>query len=190
MSVLRTFIAITASVEVQGNIQRLIEHLQSANANVKWVLPDHLHLTLKFLGDVPESEIHKVCEKVQQAAADFRPFTIGCQGAGAFPDPARPRTVWIGVEQGAEKTIAMQSLVDKALQGLGFPKEGRRFHPHLTIGRVRRGGSATFELGNLISEHADFAAGQSVVDEVIVFSSELTRTGPEYIPLSRVKLKS
>jgi 2'-5' RNA ligase len=188
MTQLRTFVAIETAQEVHGPASKLITNLCRSRAQVKWVAPDKLHLTLKFLGDVPPTEINGVCSAVQRAVAGKQPFQINCHGAGAFPDSKRPRTIWIGVREPSEAIRALQNSVDEELQKLGFPAERRRFQPHITLGRVRGGGSAIQDLGCLIDQHAKFEAGQILVGEIVVFSSDQGPRGPEYTPLSRVKL--
>ena len=186
---MRTFVAVEASMEVRGNAHRLMERLRRAEAKVKWVAPENVHLTLKFLGDIPDTEISHVCDAVARAVSEVSPFKIDCVGAGAFPESSRPRTVWIGVGEGAEFVKELYMAVDQSLHGLGLPAEGRRFKPHLTIGRVRGGGPATRMLGQRIGEHISFKAGQILVDEVVIFSSELGRHGPAYVPLSHIELR-
>jgi 2'-5' RNA ligase len=188
MTQLRTFVAIETAQEVHGPASKLITNLCRSRAQVKWVAPDKLHLTLKFLGDVPPTEINGVCSAVQRAVAGKQPFQINCHGAGAFPDSKRPRTIWIGVREPSEAIRALQNSVDEELQKLGFPAERRRFQPYITLGRVRGGGSAIQDLGCLIDQHAKFEAGQILVGEIVVFSSDQGPRGPEYTPLSRVKL--
>ena len=189
MTQLRTFVAIETGQEVHGPAEKLITKLSRSPAQVKWVAPDKLHLTLKFLGDVPPTEINAVCNAVQRAVAGKKPFQINCHGAGAFPDSKRPRTIWIGVREPSEAIQALQNSVDEELQKLGFPTERRRFQPHITLGRVRGGGSGIQDLGRLIDQHTEFDAGQFLVEEVVVFASDLGPQGPVYTPLSRAKLK-
>jgi 2'-5' RNA ligase len=143
---------------------------------------------LKFLGDVDAKETHRVCQAVQDAVADAAPFEFEVRGAGAFPKANRPRTVWVGGGHGSEAMIELNRRIEAGLAKLGFRKEARRFQPHLTIGRVRRGGPAVAELGKLIGERADVELGLTKVHEVIVFSSQLDRSGPTYEALARAPL--
>ena len=184
----RTFVAVQISSAVRGGARRLIERFRAAGAEVKWVAPENLHITLKFLGDVDAKEIHRVCKAVQDAVADAAPFEFEVRGAGAFPKPNRPRTVWLGIAQGSEEMIDLNKRIEPALEKLGFRREARRFQPHLTIGRVRRGGPAVAELGRLIGEQADVEVGLTKVGEVIVYSSQLGRSGPTYEALARAPL--
>jgi 2'-5' RNA ligase len=184
----RTFVAVETSEAVRRLAEELIEKLRAAKANVKWVERHNMHLTLKFLGDVPAGEIPQVCEAVQKAVAAAQPVELHLRGAGAFPRAARPSTVWLGVAAGEEELAAVQRDVERALAKLGYPKEGRRFEPHLTLGRVRDSGPAVAELGRLLKQHADFDAGPFTVSEAVVFSSQLTPKGPIYEALSRASL--
>lgn len=180
---LRTFIAVEISAETRSRARQLIERLRGTDAKISWVKPDCLHLTLKFLGDVDLRDIPGVCEAVTRAVADLPPFEIEAHGAGAFPTAARPRTIWLGVGRGADDMIALHDAVDRALGGIGYRHEQRRFRPHLTVGRVR-GGRDLDALGQLLAQHADFAGGVSSIDEVVVMSSDLTPDGPDYEPLA------
>jgi 2'-5' RNA ligase len=184
----RTFVAVELSPEVLGRAARLIEKLKVSQAKVRWVESHNLHLTLKFLGDVEVVEIPEVIEHVRQATAGLESFDLAFHGAGAFPDPSNPRTIWIGVSQGAEAMIQLHGRVERALAELGFRAEHRRFRPHVTIGRVRDTRHAKQDLAPLLDQYADFAAGISHVEEVVVFSSQLSEAGPLYEPLGRAEL--
>jgi 2'-5' RNA ligase len=183
----RTFVAVETAAAVRDRAGELIKTLSAARADVKWVKPGNMHITLKFLGDVALKETARICEAVQKAAAETAPFKLEICGAGAFPNANRPRTVWLGA-QDDEAMRGLHKQIESRLQKLGFRKDGRRFQTHLTLGRVRRGGPEMAELGRLIRENAAFAAGEMTVSEVIVFASHLAPTGPTYEPLGRAKL--
>lgn len=181
----RTFIAVEVSSGVAAQAARLIGRLERTSAKVRWVDPRTLHLTLKFLGEVEALLIPDLCKAVSAAVAAVEGFDMELAGVGAFPNTAKPRTIWLGARQGQEEMIALHDAIDAALADLGFRSEARRFKPHLTLGRVRQG---HVELSALIAEHEDFSAGKLTVDEVVVMSSELTRDGPEYTPLGHAEL--
>jgi 2'-5' RNA ligase len=187
---IRTFVAVEMSPRVIGRAGDLIDKLRVAAAEVNWVRSEQMHLTLKFLGDVPDTETPDICRVVDEVAAGFEPFEITCRGVGAFPNLGQPRTLWIGIEDGAEELSRLQSEIDDALKTkLGYGKEQRGFHPHLTIGRVKRelpGGSG--ELSRLLAEHAHFDADLAVIDEVVTFASFLSRKGPSHDALCRAEL--
>lgn len=185
---LRTFIAVETSGAIRTRALELMRKLQRAHADVKWVESHNLHLTLKFLGDTPATEIGAIVAAVRQAAASIEPFDIEIRGAGAFPDAHRPRTLWLGGGEGDDAMARLAEAVDAALDPLGFPRERRRFQTHLTIGRVRGGGPPLIQLGSLLAEESAFAAGHMQVDELVLFSSDLTREGPIYHELGHAEL--
>jgi len=185
---LRTFVAVEITSANRGRAGELIAGLRAAAAEVKWVDVQNLHLTLKFLGEVPSREISRVCEAVQRGAAEVEPFECELCGAGAFPNASRPRTLWLGTGAGEQEMVALHEHIETALAKLGYRREHRRFRPHLTIGRVRRGGPAVAELGELLKARAEFGAGRLSVRQVVVFSSELTPRGPVYEALGRARL--
>ncbi len=189
MSKTRMFVAVEISPQVRGRAADLMQRLQESDAKVSWVASQNLHITMKFLGDQTDDELAIICRAVQQAAAAVPAFEFTCQGAGAFPNLQRPRTLWIGVREGAEQLKELQQCLDSKLAAHGFPPERRGFQPHLTLGRVRSGGAALPVLGQLVAEAEDFAAGSTSVDEVIVFGSYLQRGGPLYEVLARAPLE-
>jgi 2'-5' RNA ligase len=175
----RTFVAVELTPEIRGRANQLIAKLRRVVADVRWVEPENLHLTLKFLGDVDVLEIPRVCEAVNAAVDDFSPFELEIIGAGAFPDLVRPRTLWLGVGEGAEGMAELHDRLQSALAPLGFREEGRRFRPHVTLGRVRDSYEDS-RFAQVFAEHADHHAGNMLVGDVTVFSSELSRQGSRY----------
>jgi len=184
----RTFVAVELDPAIRSGAAELIEKLRAVPADVKWVAAENMHLTVKFLGDVDVREIHHVCQAVTLAVAELAPFSLEVRGAGAFPNLHRPRTIWLGVREGAEAMTELARRVESELAKLGFPKEGRPFQAHLTIGRIRHGGPELADLGRLVQQHAEQEIGDTSVDELVVFSSELTRSGPIYEPLGHASL--
>lgn len=186
MSTIRTFVAITPSAEVRARASNLIERLSQPSDGIKWVAPSAIHWTLKFLGSVAAEDIPDICRRVERAVSPIRAFDVEVRGLGAFPTTRRPRTLWLGVGQGAQEMVKLQQAIEIQLAEMGFREEGRRYVPHLTLGRVKqslRGG-----LSEDIDRYADYEAATTRVDEVIVFSSRLSPAGPEYDPLGRAKL--
>lgn len=185
MGMLRTFVAVEITPEVRSSALRLIDRLRVAQAKVTWTKADNLHYTLKFLGDVPAERTGEICAAVQEAVAPFSPIEIVAGGVGAFPSASRPRTLWLGVTEGAEPMELLFQAVERLLVPLGFPREHRRFSPHLTLGRVRESSPAALQaLAGLLVKHAAFDAGAITVQSVTVFSSTLDRDGPTYNVLS------
>ncbi len=187
---LRTFIAVEISPSVIARAGDLIDKLRIAPVEVAWVRPQQMHLTLKFLGAVPDVDTPDICRVLDKVAATFEPFEITCRGVGAFPNLRDPRTLWIGIEDGADELKRLQAEIDMALKTeLGYAKEQRGFHPHLTIGRVKRelpGGHG--ELSQLLEKYAQFDADLAIIDEVVTFASFLSRKGPQHDALGRAVL--
>lgn len=165
----RTFIAVELSPGVKHRAGELIKKLKPTGADVKWVPPQQMHLTLKFLGEVPRDDIIPLCQIAQEVAAQFQPFDLGFHGTGAFPHTDHPRSLWIGVEEGLEEIRALQNALEQAIyEKLGFAKERRQFTPHLTIGRVHK---ATPEMNDVMEANSEFEGDFSEVDELVIFAS-------------------
>ncbi|MHB8898016.1 MAG: RNA 2',3'-cyclic phosphodiesterase [Thermoguttaceae bacterium] len=184
----RTFIAVEVSEAVRAAAAKVIRQLARCDASIRWVEPENMHLTLKFLGEVETIELPDICRAVEAAAAEVQGFTFDVAGVGAFPKPDRPRTIWLGVTAGVEQLEHLQKQIEKGLKRLGYPPENRRFSPHLTLGRVKQPGPQLDELAELIRSLSERSAGTTEVDEVTVFSSELTREGPIYQPMAHASL--
>jgi 2'-5' RNA ligase len=184
---IRTFIAVSASPELRRAAQQLVALLRPSAGDLKWIAAENLHWTMQFLGDVDELEIPAVCSAVATATANVESFELHACGAGAFPAPERPRTLWLGAGRGAQAMCALHSAIQKRLDRLGYRSEQRRFVPHITLGRAGRNErprSLVRELAGL----AEFDGGSMLVDEVTVYSSQLQPEGPFYDVLARAPL--
>lgn len=147
-----------------------------------------MHITLNFLGDVDETEIPKVCKLVKNAVAGQKSFELVVQGLGCFPAPEKPKVVWLGSEEGADSLTQLNHVVGQAMLEMRFPLDRNDYHPHLTLGRIRRGGRWNQAFTNSLTEHSAFVAGSCHVSDVIVYSSFLDRIGPTYTALSTISL--
>ena len=192
MKNLRTFVAVAVSDEVKRYAESLKDELMACLTGIHWTRRENLHLTLKFLGDVPETELAGVCRAVRAAVAEQDPLEIECAGLGAFPDKERPRTLWVGIRQGEEPFRMLQEQIDDRLTRYGFPPERRRFHGHLTIGRIsRRDGLTADQLEQVrgIIEREQASEGIFMnVEQVITFSSFLESEGRVYQPIDHASL--
>ncbi len=138
----RCFVAIELPAEARRCIAGLVAGLREAGVRgLRPVNPEGVHLTLKFLGDVPMSTVDTIAAAVEGAAADACAFDLELRGVGGFPDMRRPRVLWVGVGGDLEALQRLYSAVEGALAPLGFPPEGRAFTPHLTLARLRDGTS-------------------------------------------------
>jgi 2'-5' RNA ligase len=184
----RTFVAVQIDRPIQRRAAALVDRLSRSEARVRWVDPSRLHFTLKFLGEVATTELHEVCQAVARGASRLAPFSVEVCGAGAFPRIDRPRTLWLGVGEGADQMIELAVAIDLELAELGFAREGRSFVPHLTLGRVR-GGAPLAALGAAVTAAADYPAGKLIVQQAMVLASRLQPDGPEYDALASAPLQ-
>ncbi len=181
---IRSFVALELSDEVREKLVVVLQRLQRTSASVKWVEPENLHLTLKFLGEVPEEQIELVTEALKTVAQATEPFSFVVKGVGGFPDLRRPRVLWVGVEA-TQPLIRLQQLVEKAMEQLGFAPEERAYHPHITIGRVKAT-TGIEKVREILSEYANVEFGEVFISHLTLFRSDLSREGPTYTPLAKL----
>ena len=193
MERLRAFVAVDLPPAVRGAVEGVIGELRSrANDGVRWVRPEGVHLTLKFLGDIDEDSVPQVSGALDRRAASAVPFDLFLEGVGAFPNARRPRVIWIGLDGGLEPLLALQQAIEQELEGLGFARERRPFNPHLTLGRIRDGISAP-QRGRLSEALAEVRVQPGVelpVREVSLMRSDLRPSGAVYTRLHAAELGS
>ena len=140
MEQIRAFIAVELPPAVREAVEGVVRELRSGIGDgVRWVRPEGVHLTLKFLGDIDADSVPAISDGLDRCAASAAPFDLFLEGVGVFPNARRPRVVWIGLGGALEPLLALQHSIDRELEGLGFARERRPFTPHLTLGRVRDG---------------------------------------------------
>ncbi len=184
----RTFIGIDIGDGIRNNAVSLQETLAKTGAEVKWASPDSLHVTLLFLGEVDDRELHPVCKAVAAVAATEPAFTLRVGGVGAFPNARRPKVVWGGVTDGAESLQRLNAALEEEMLELGcYRTEERGYTPHLTLGRVK-GDSDSALLAADLPKRLNWDGGRFAVDEVLVFSSDMERGGPVYTVIGRAPL--
>ena len=191
MQTVRAFIAIELSPDILAQVGRLQDRVRQdlPSGLVRWVQPEGIHLTLKFLGDVDQAALPAIEQALRAACAPHAPFGLRVADMGCFPDPRRPRVVWIGVEDESHSLIALQRDVERAIAPLGFPPDRRGFHPHLTLGRVKeRRQAAELEALGAYVARAKVRVGQMAVDSVHLMRSELLPGGAVYSALTVVPL--
>jgi RNA 2',3'-cyclic 3'-phosphodiesterase len=188
MSRLRTFIAVDIGKAIRDRAVALQETLTRAGTEVKWVEPENLHVTLLFLGEVDARDVPEVCRAVAEVCAGQPAFDLAVETAGCFPNPRRPRILWVGIGQGTQELVALHDALELPLLELGcYRREERRYTPHITIGRVKSE-RPTDKLATALAKQAGWKGGSVRVSEVLVLSSELTPKGPNYTVLSRAPL--
>jgi 2'-5' RNA ligase len=190
MARLRTFLAVDLGKSIRDRCVALQDSLARGGADVKWVEPKNLHVTLLFLGEVDDREVPALCKAVASICVSHESFPVSVQGLGCFPNPRRPRVIWVGVGEGGPELVALHDDLEGPLLDLGcYRREERQYTPHITLGRVR--GDRTAErLAEALVKQANWQGGVIEAREVRVLSSELTPKGPVYAVLSRAPLKT
>ena len=189
MAHIRTFVALGISQKIRNNAANLMSRLEQTGAQYNWVPEDNLHITLNFVGDLPDTETPQFCREVKQIVEKHERFGVMVSDLGAFPNSNQPRVVWLGVSEGAEELAALNRELAVLLSDWGVPKDKNDYVPHLTLGRVRRGGRWNDELLEKLHRFRNHDGGWFMGSEVIVYSSHLDRSGPSYTPMSRIKLR-
>jgi RNA 2',3'-cyclic 3'-phosphodiesterase len=188
MARIRTFIGVDIGDEIRKSAVALQKRLAQSGAAVKWVAPESLHITMLFLGELDERDIVPVCRGVEGAARREPAFLMRATGVGAFPTLRRPKVLWAGISDGAEPLRRLYSAIEENLLDLGvYRKEERGYTPHLTLGRTRSEADGLALVPELAKLQA-WEGGRTTVDEVLVYSSEQGRDGPEYAVLARGEL--
>lgn len=184
---MRSFIAIEVPEDIRERVATLNSEFRIPNSEfIKWVNKENLHLTLIFLGEVKEDFLEKVKVRLSEITSQKSPFYLSLKGLGAFPNIRNPRVIWIGVKKGDEEIEAIQGEIEKELTKIGYQPEPRKFHPHLTIGRVK-----SFGANKILSEffEKDYQSRDFLVESVVLFKSTLTPQGPIYEKLQESLFK-
>ena len=134
---MRVFIAIELGKEIKEALSKIQDELKTVQGDVKWVEPQNIHLTLKFLGEIEENKIPKISQTLKAISCQVRPFMITLSELGAFPSHKYPRVIWIGIAEGKTELSKLVELIEDSLVKLKFPKEKRGFSAHFTLGRVK-----------------------------------------------------
>jgi RNA 2',3'-cyclic 3'-phosphodiesterase len=191
MPLIRAFIAIELPAELKKELTALETTFKKNSPPViKWVDPASIHITLKFLGDTPDTITDKLLLAMAEAVIGVSPFKLEVRQVGAFPAVERPQVIWVGVSGEMEKLAQLQKNIENNMEPLGFKPEARPFSPHLTLGRVRDGArpDEIQRIGKLLSE-TQFAALHNIeVSKINLLKSQLTSAGAIHTVIGKVKL--
>lgn len=179
---MRCFVAIEIPGTVRESIRGTIESIRHTARGIKWVPVENIHITLKFLGEVSEEIAREIGKRLSPLSASHGAFTITIRGTGVFPSFKRPSVLWIGVDKSEEMEKLYQA-IEGSLSELGFPREDRKFSPHLTFGRVRDTRDIEYTLKEL-NTFRETVFGTIKVEEVLLMKSVLKPTGAEYSRIS------
>jgi 2'-5' RNA ligase len=189
LKTVRAFIAVPLDPALVLEILDLQKRLRLPGRSVRWTRPEHIHLTLKFLGDVAVESLAELQGAVRCACAGVPTFRLAVAQAGCFPDFRKPKIIWAGITGDLEALHALQRRIEKETLRWSAHPEDREFHPHLTIGRTRQARPRAWRaLGKAIEALHIGQLGEWTVRHVEFMKSELTEAGPIHTPLERVAL--
>ena len=184
---IRSFLAIELPEAIRRKIEEVQRDLKLSHADVRWVNPENIHLTLKFFGNIDESRIDPIVKSLEGPIQTTSPFSVSIRGMGSFPHFKNPRVIWMGLKEGKEVLVALQKGVDGELKKIGFELEERDFNPHLTLGRTKSS-QGREELIGRMEKYREEEFGNFRVERVILFESDLKPSGPIYTVLRELRL--
>ena len=186
MEDIRTFIAIDIPQEIKMELDKLISTFRQSGADIKWVKAANLHMTLRFLGDIPRDSVPGLAKEIEANIKAFGKFRLALSGLGGFPNLKRPRVIWVGSGVGTDRLMSLAPLVEKSCINYGLGEGDKPFSSHLTIGRVK----IPKGLDKLTAkiEATRFETSPFDIEEVIIFKSDLSPSGPKYTKLEMIKL--
>jgi 2'-5' RNA ligase len=185
----RIFVAVALHPALREAVRGLERRLEEAGVTPRWITPENLHFTLRFLGRISSAQLTRVQRAAREAAAGIAPFRISLSGVGAFPTMRSPRVVWVGIAEGAAALKELARRLDEALARQRFPKEPRSLQPHLTLARIRDPRQAG-GLGAAAASLGAFELGWQDVTSILVVESHLRPSGAFYVPVEEVPLSS
>ncbi len=183
----RCFVAVEIMEPAYSEVRRLIENWSRRLTGVRWSREDQLHITIKFLGDVDNRLLPEVCSKLRAAATSTAPFAVSLAGLGTFPIGRPPRVIWAGIEQGSHQLSHLHQQLDQGLAEVGVAREGRKFTPHLTLGRVGKACDREL-LAELLSQASATIESHFDVERLLLLASRKMHGRIVYEPIDRVSL--
>lgn len=194
---MRTFVALDLEPDIGDRIRNFIEEVRALASDVRWVSAESLHVTLKFIGEIPDATVKPVEEALSSIRAE--PFQLRFCGAGFFPTAKAARVFWIGIEAGSG-LVELATMVEESMTAVGIPKEKRSFNPHLTLARAGGGSGAPgwrkgdrpnrqfAKLQEFLDKHPAPDFGTMTAREFFLYRSQLSSKGAQYTKMARFEL--
>ena len=181
---IRSFLAFELPVDIKRIIMTVSEDVRQLPLNVRWVNVDNIHITTVFMGDVQEEQIGPIQDVVKDVCQGYGPFSIGIKGIGLFGSRRNPRVLWVGLDGAIDRMACFRDDLQNKLRRFGIKEEKRRFKPHLTLGRFRKGARAGTHLDDLLSKYHDLVSPDCTIKELVLFKSDLKPGGAVYSKLN------
>jgi 2'-5' RNA ligase len=185
---MRTFIAIEIPGDIKQRMADVQATLRKAAVDASWPRSEGIHLTLKFLGEVPDAQVPDIAHALRTVVQGMSRFRLEIAGTGAFPNARNARVVWIGVKGDLEKLNGVQAAIEEAMVRIGMEREERAFKPHLTLARIKYTRSRE-SLLSALEQVKNIRLPEFEVRSVSLMKSELKPSGAEYTELARVELR-
>ncbi|MBI5970050.1 MAG: RNA 2',3'-cyclic phosphodiesterase [Deltaproteobacteria bacterium] len=186
MDKIRCFIAIAIPEELREKLRRIKTALDAGYRGVSWTKPENIHLTLKFLAEIDAASVEPAAKAINEAAVFAAPFTLTAEGIGGFPSLKGPRVIWAGIKDHPGLT-ELRGKIEDGLAAIGFERDARRFHPHLTLCRIKSVDDSV-SLGRAAQGFGSGATHEINVAEIILYKSVLKPEGSEHTALKRITL--
>jgi 2'-5' RNA ligase len=181
---IRSFLAFELPREIKRIVSDVSLEMKRFPLDVRWTKVENIHLTIVFLGNIHTDQLGPMGEAVKRVCQSYEPFNISLNGAGAFGNRRNPRVLWVGLKGDLERMSPFRDVLQEHLGPFGIKEEKRRFKPHLTLGRFRKGGARGASLNDLLSPYQDLTSPVCAIEELALFKSDLKPGGPIYTKLN------
>ena len=187
MAKIRSFIALDLPEDLIKGLQNLQDKARKHTDCVRWVRPDNIHLTLKFLGAIDEAQVEPIGRILENLTAGIEPFKLQVRGFGAFPNARNPKVIWVGMDDHQQRLVQFQEKLEATLATIGFAPEKRGYSPHLTLGRIKESRGKR-DIEQLIEKYKDEDLGYFTAGSIVFYRSDLQPSGPVYSSLKSIQL--
>ena len=182
---IRSFLAFDLPEGMRDTVSRISSELRPLLPRARWVRTDNIHLTVVFLGQIPESSIEDITGVAKSACDRYGPFDIALKGVGVFSGVRNPRVLWVGLQADLERMSHFRNALQRKLRPFGVPEEKRPFRPHLTLCRFKKGTRGGAPLAKILDAYKDFSGPFYRLRRFFLFKSDLTPTGSIYTELAQ-----
>ena len=180
---IRSFLAFKLPPEIKKTLSHIAQDMRNTSLDVRWVKAGNIHITMVFLGNVPVGHVEPIGEAAEKVCQEYGPFAISIKGAGVFSSIRNPRVLWIGMNGDLERMTYFRDALQKRLRPFGIKQEKRRFKPHLTLGRFRKGARPRTCLDDLLTKYQSFISPVCTLEQLVLFKSDLKPGGAVYARL-------
>jgi 2'-5' RNA ligase len=177
---IRSFLAFELPEDIKQIVTRVSGEIRKSSLDVRWVRPEFIHLTVVFMGDIQSEQVSPMGESLNAVCTNHEPFRIFLKPMGCFPNSRNPRVIWLGIGGDLERMSRFRDDLQHALSPFGIKEEDRAFRPHLTLGRFKKPGKRQAELEQLLAKYGDLSSPACILDELVLFRSDLKPGGAVY----------